>query len=161
MSDEASSSSQTPTCAKCNKSPSTTSESPDTQLKPCTMCHSVLYCSRDCKKADLKIHKKVCPQLAQEYAKTADIKMATRAPPKGGEDRGGLRKWHPQRQKGLMCAGSGRDAGVVRKAKRIGPGPFMIEKAIILRALRGRGAAALRAPGAHALGIVRDEDALK
>ena len=62
-------------------------------LRPCIVCKSVLYCSRDCKKAHAKQHKKVCARLAQEYAKTADIKMAPRAPPKAETHRGGLQKW--------------------------------------------------------------------
>lgn len=62
-------------------------------MKPCIACKSVLYCSRDCKKNDLKKHKKVCAKLAQEYMKTADVKMASRAPPKADTHRGGLQKW--------------------------------------------------------------------
>jgi len=56
------------------------------------MCKSVSYCSRDCKKNDTKVHKKVCAAAAQEYSKTANIKMASRAPPKETH-RGGLQKW--------------------------------------------------------------------
>lgn len=52
----------------------------------------MLYCSRDCKKADTKTHKKVCAKLAQEYMKTADVKMASRQVPKEAH-RGGLQKW--------------------------------------------------------------------
>lgn len=57
------------------------------------MCKSVLYCGRDCKKANAKQHKKVCASLAQEYSKTTDIKVASRAPPKANAHRGGLQKW--------------------------------------------------------------------
>ncbi|KAK8072957.1 hypothetical protein PG996_006305 [Apiospora saccharicola] len=84
------------TCAQCKKAEQV-SESDDgegeSNLKPCIMCKSVLYCSRDCKKAHLKQHKKVCAKLAQEYSQTADIKMASRAAPKADTHRGGLQKW--------------------------------------------------------------------
>ena len=73
-------------CDNCNK---TTQSS----LKPCIKCHAAAYCSRDCQKADMKNHKKVCAAAAQVYAQTADLKPATvRAPPKEGY-RAGLRKW--------------------------------------------------------------------
>jgi hypothetical protein len=81
----------TPTCAKCF-TPETSSDSDNPSLKPCIACKSVLYCSRDCKKADTKTHKKVCAKLAQEYMKTADVKMASRQIPKESH-RGGLQKW--------------------------------------------------------------------
>ncbi|KAK8030192.1 hypothetical protein PG993_011483 [Apiospora rasikravindrae] len=104
---EASSSSSTPaasaakaSCAQCHKAEEV-AESPDgggeersSNLKPCITCKSVLYCSRDCKKAHLKQHKKACAKLAQEYAQTADVKMASRsAAPKADTHRGGLQKW--------------------------------------------------------------------
>ncbi|PIA92086.1 hypothetical protein CB0940_09035 [Cercospora beticola] len=88
-----SSSSSQKTCANCNKAETSTSEDEPQILKPCTMCHSVSYCSRDCKKSHAKKHKKVCAGLAQEYAKTAPVKMASRAPPKADTFRGGLQKW--------------------------------------------------------------------
>ena len=81
----------TPTCAKCS-TPETSSDSDNPSLKPCIACKSVLYCSRDCKKAHTKTHKKVCAKLAQEYMKTADVKMASRQVPKESH-RGGLQKW--------------------------------------------------------------------
>ncbi|KAK8070293.1 hypothetical protein PG994_006909 [Apiospora phragmitis] len=81
-------------CAQCHKAEEVSdSEEGGSNLKPCLVCKSVLYCSRDCKKAHLKQHKKVCAKLAQEYAKTADIKMASRAAPKADAHRGGLQKW--------------------------------------------------------------------
>ncbi|KAF2811550.1 uncharacterized protein BDZ99DRAFT_372266, partial [Mytilinidion resinicola] len=62
-------------------------------LKDCTKCHSVSYCGRDCQKADMKKHKKVCAAAAQAYAQTANVRPVTsRAPPKEGF-RGGLQKW--------------------------------------------------------------------
>ncbi|CAK4034945.1 HIT MYND zinc finger [Lecanosticta acicola] len=92
-SQEEASTPQGKSCAHCNKQ----EESPDPEanpgLKPCIMCKSVLYCSRDCKKADTKKHKKVCASLAQEYARTHEVKMASRAPPKADTHRGGLQKW--------------------------------------------------------------------
>ena len=79
-----------PTCAKCAK-PESNSEDPI--LKPCLSCKSVNYCSRDCKKADFKSHKKNCAELAQKHFENTEVKMASRAPPKAeGHDRG-LRKW--------------------------------------------------------------------
>ena len=84
-------SSEQKTCANCSK-PETSPDPETPTLKPCITCKSVLYCSRDCKKAHQKQHKKVCASLAQEYSKTADIKMASRAPPKESH-RGGLQKW--------------------------------------------------------------------
>lgn len=81
-------------CAQCHKAEEVADADEETSnLKPCIACKSVLYCSRDCKKAHAKQHKKACPKLAQEYAKTADIKMAPRAPPKAETHRGGLQKW--------------------------------------------------------------------
>lgn len=79
-----------PTCAKCSK-PESNEDEP--VLKPCISCKSVQYCSRDCKKADTKAHKKVCASLAQEYMKTADIKMASKQAPTKDAHRGGLQKW--------------------------------------------------------------------
>jgi hypothetical protein len=74
-----------PTCSACSK--------PIETPKPCPRCHTTPYCSRECQKTDYKKHKKVCAELAQKYATTADIKMATnRIPPKDSR-RGGLQKW--------------------------------------------------------------------
>lgn len=78
------------TCAKCATSESNL-ENPI--LRPCITCKSVSYCSRDCKKADAKAHKKVCAAAAQEYMKTADVKITSRAPPKAETHDKGLRKW--------------------------------------------------------------------
>ncbi|KAM0723061.1 hypothetical protein Q7P37_001261 [Cladosporium fusiforme] len=80
-----------PTCAKCAK-PEPNPEEP-TLLKPCIACKSVSYCSRDCKKADTKAHKKVCAAEAQKYMQTADVKMASRQAPTKDSHRGGLQKW--------------------------------------------------------------------
>ena len=77
---------------KCSK-PESSSDSDNPSLKPCISCKSVRYCSRDCKKADTKTHKKVCASLAQEYMKTADVKMASRSAPVKEAHRGGLQKW--------------------------------------------------------------------
>ncbi|KAF7193279.1 hypothetical protein HII31_05373, partial [Pseudocercospora fuligena] len=85
--------SKSPSCANCNK----LEDSPDPEetpnLKPCISCKSVLYCSRDCKKAHTKQHKKVCASLAQEYSKTADIKMAKPSAPKMSGKGGKIGKW--------------------------------------------------------------------
>lgn len=74
-------------CGNCGKE-----DSEEAPLKPCLMCKSVSYCSRDCKKAQTKQHKKVCAAAAQEYAKTAEYKPASRQLPKDSH-RGGLQKW--------------------------------------------------------------------
>ncbi|KAL2150910.1 hypothetical protein VTH82DRAFT_6008 [Thermothelomyces myriococcoides] len=41
-------------CNTCKKAP------PEVTLKRCTQCFATFYCSRDCQKADWKVHKKVC-----------------------------------------------------------------------------------------------------
>ncbi|KAF2015579.1 hypothetical protein BU24DRAFT_180765 [Aaosphaeria arxii CBS 175.79] len=74
-----------PSCAQCKKTPDS--------LKQCLKCHSVSYCNRDCQKAHFKTHKKECAALAQEYVKTHEPKMASRAPPRTGEARRGIGKW--------------------------------------------------------------------
>lgn len=63
-------------------------------LKPCTKCHTAVYCSRDCVKAAWKTHKKTCASEAQIYALTTDAKPASapRVPKREGH-RGGLQKW--------------------------------------------------------------------
>jgi hypothetical protein len=80
-----STSEQPAVCAQCNKG--------DKPLKDCNKCHGVLYCGKDCQKAHFKVHKKVCASLAQEYSKTHEPKMASRAPPKAGDRAEGLKKW--------------------------------------------------------------------
>ncbi|KAK4626352.1 hypothetical protein CLAFUW4_04707 [Fulvia fulva] len=84
-----------PSCGNCGKLETSTDadEQEAKLLKPCIMCKSVSYCSRDCKKADTKKHKKVCAKAAQEYAQIHEIKMASRAPPKADAHQKGLQKW--------------------------------------------------------------------
>ncbi|KAH9878259.1 hypothetical protein J1614_003476 [Plenodomus biglobosus] len=100
--------------ANSNASSSSTNEQPPTQstsanpsqqgacaqcdrilesLKQCLKCHSVSYCNKDCQKANFKTHKKVCAGLAQEYTKTHEPKMATKAPPRNDARDRGLQKW--------------------------------------------------------------------
>ncbi|KAK5988809.1 hypothetical protein PT974_10303 [Cladobotryum mycophilum] len=43
-------------CNKCKKSP------PEVTIKRCAKCSTTPYCSRDCQKADWKVHKKICGQ---------------------------------------------------------------------------------------------------
>ncbi|CAA9962656.1 hypothetical protein P3342_002375 [Pyrenophora teres f. teres] len=85
--DEAISSSSTPVCAQCGKSPDS--------LKQCIKCHSVNYCNKDCQKSHFKTHKKACPILAQEYVKLHEPKMASRSSgvAKGEGRERGLQKW--------------------------------------------------------------------
>ncbi|TVY33340.1 hypothetical protein LSUB1_G007095 [Lachnellula subtilissima] len=84
-------------CAHCGNLETNPGErsgdKPPVQLKPCPKCHTALYCSRDCQKAAFKQHKKTCAADAQEYAKTANLKMAAPAGPKKDGWRGGLQKW--------------------------------------------------------------------
>lgn len=87
---EASSSSEpsapaTSPCAHCSATPDS--------LKQCLKCHSVAYCNRDCQKAHFKTHKKECAALAQEYVKTHEPKMASRAPPRESGKGKGIGKW--------------------------------------------------------------------
>jgi splicing suppressor protein 51 len=37
-------------------------------MKNCAKCFGVLYCAKDCQKADWKLHKKVCAQFAAARA---------------------------------------------------------------------------------------------
>lgn len=47
-------------CEKCNKSP------PEVSLKHCAQCSTTPYCSRECQKADWKVHKKLCGKQTSE-----------------------------------------------------------------------------------------------
>ncbi|KAH8588984.1 hypothetical protein B0O99DRAFT_600355 [Bisporella sp. PMI_857] len=77
-----------PAPTKCSACPSTEAESKP--FKPCSKCQSEAYCSRDCQKSHWKTHKKVCPERAQAWAQTANLKMGggrreTREGHRGGE----------------------------------------------------------------------------
>ncbi|KAJ4351342.1 uncharacterized protein N0V89_006682 [Didymosphaeria variabile] len=74
-----------PVCAQCSAQPDS--------LKQCIKCHSVSYCNRECQKAHFKTHKKECASLAQEYVKTHEPKMASRAPPRESGKNKGIGKW--------------------------------------------------------------------
>ncbi|KAG0646579.1 SET and MYND domain-containing [Hyphodiscus hymeniophilus] len=62
-------------------------------LKPCSKCHTALYCSRDCAKAAWKVHKKTCATDAQKYSLSVKEKPAVPRAPKKEGHRGGLQKW--------------------------------------------------------------------
>jgi mitochondrial splicing suppressor protein 51 len=47
-----------PKCAGCKK------EMAFSSIKPCDKCKATLYCSRECKKDDWKVHKKACSKQA-------------------------------------------------------------------------------------------------
>lgn len=87
---ESSASASTKACANCGK----IETDPEKPLKPCSKCQTVRYCSRDCQKADWKVHKKTCAAAAQIYAQTANFKPAAApsAPKKEAHSKG-LRKW--------------------------------------------------------------------
>lgn len=63
------------------------------ELTKCSRCHTVDYCSKECLKGAFKSHKKVCPRLAQEWARGADIKMATRSSGVARVREKGIGKW--------------------------------------------------------------------
>jgi splicing suppressor protein 51 len=64
------------TCASCNKPGTPLLAS---SLKKCTKCKTTLYCSRDCQKADWKIHKKSCDRgaAAAASARTPQLHAVT------------------------------------------------------------------------------------
>jgi hypothetical protein len=84
-----------PACAQCAASPDS--------LKQCIKCHSVWYCNRECQKAHFKTHKKACAGLAQEYVKTHEPKMASRAPPRETGKGKGIGKWEVSFPKSASC----------------------------------------------------------
>jgi splicing suppressor protein 51 len=57
----------TTACVTCSNA------APD--MKDCAKCYGVSYCSKDCQKADWKIHKKVCAQLAAARANGVKYNM--------------------------------------------------------------------------------------
>ncbi|AEO69034.1 uncharacterized protein THITE_2119025 [Thermothielavioides terrestris NRRL 8126] len=60
-------------CSACHKSP------PEVTLKRCAKCQATPYCSRDCQKADWKVHKKVCGKNGNNAPKAG----TTLSPSKG------------------------------------------------------------------------------
>ncbi|KAI0973731.1 putative MYND domain protein [Xylaria arbuscula] len=66
------------TCNSCKKD--------SAELKRCSKCHTTLYCSQDCQKADWKMHKKVCGKQSHEKSGTkVDFDPDTPSPPRGLE----------------------------------------------------------------------------
>ncbi|KAF2737373.1 hypothetical protein EJ04DRAFT_541889 [Polyplosphaeria fusca] len=57
-------------CAVCHKT---------ANLKKCAKCQTTLYCSRDCQKADWKVHKKICSQNAagRSSSSSTEFKLKT------------------------------------------------------------------------------------
>lgn len=55
-------------CAKCQKE-----STKDHPLNSCSKCKTTLYCTRDCRKADWKLHKKNCARLAQDRARRLTV----------------------------------------------------------------------------------------
>ncbi|KAH8175800.1 MYND finger domain-containing protein [Sarocladium implicatum] len=66
-------------CASCTKS--------DTEagLKRCAKCQTTYYCSRDCQKADWKVHKKICGKQAGQGGSSSSASGVKVSPPKGLE----------------------------------------------------------------------------
>ena len=60
------------TCAECGLSPA--------NLR-CTQCKSACYCSRDCQKANWKIHKKPCSLVQSQASPSPDAAAAISPPP--------------------------------------------------------------------------------
>lgn len=68
------------TALKCTICGKTSSENGNI-LKRCVKCKTENYCSRDCQKADWKIHKKVCAQKAAGSAASEEIDIKPPSPP--------------------------------------------------------------------------------
>ncbi|OCL06400.1 putative MYND domain protein [Glonium stellatum] len=66
-----------PSCASCAK----TDSDPNINLKRCAKCQTTHYCSRECQKADWKVHKKVCAKNAADTA--ASGTSSSNSPAKG------------------------------------------------------------------------------
>lgn len=67
-------------CTSCKKSP------PEVDLKRCAKCSITPYCSRDCQKADWKVHKKICGRQSDAKTSASDgAATANLSPPKGLE----------------------------------------------------------------------------
>jgi splicing suppressor protein 51 len=73
-------------CNTCKKT------APEVSLKHCAKCSTTYYCSRECQKADWKVHKKICSQQAGSSQGTSSSSSsgltdeeaaAQRSPPKG------------------------------------------------------------------------------
>lgn len=61
-------------CNSCKKSP------PEVTLRRCAKCSSTPYCSRDCQKADWKLHKRACGRGHSSSSGSSSIRYDTQGP---------------------------------------------------------------------------------
>ncbi|KAL6701767.1 hypothetical protein J3F84DRAFT_15791 [Trichoderma pleuroticola] len=67
------------TCNVCTKGP------PEVSIKRCAKCSTTPYCSRECQKADWKVHKKICGknQSANASSRASNSTSTGLSPPQG------------------------------------------------------------------------------
>lgn len=67
-------------CGRCAKRAAEGSDQHDAGLMVCTRCHNRRYCSRECQKADWKMHKPACDRMVAAE-RTVAQREAARARP--------------------------------------------------------------------------------